>query len=334
MGLLVLAAPARAQAPAYTIEVLPGWAAAINDSNLIAMSRPHGSAKSVAGLYNATTSQFTALTIPMSEARVTDIADSGWATGCVRPTGGLLTVVAWSPSLSRATIRSTTSSVILGPYVNSSGRVAWGEYSIGAPGQSGFAWAPGSRIANNSALNSMGRGVNAVSSQGWILGTVVSESRAAYMSAAGASYAVPLPPTATRSEGTDANAVGQFLIASFHSGQSPNMRSYVWSRSSGTYRELRNPLSGRFMQLPRAFNDIGDAVGAGASPMIPIPEPMLWIGDDGYTFRELLGGQYPPGWSGFLYANDINDNGIIVGEGTYMGARSAFMMKPVLPWHR
>jgi hypothetical protein len=263
---------------------------------------------------------------------MTDIADSGWVSGVIRPTGGKLTVVAWNPQRVRATIRATSKPVIVGPYVNSSGRVAWGESWSGGGGRVGYAWAPVAGLSSKPAMNSIAHGVKAVNPQGWILGYTPTTSplRATLVSASGSTVTIPLPAGATSSEGMDANARNQFLLATTGPG---GMRGHVWTRNTNSFQELSDAIGGRWLMLPNRFNDIGDAVGLGITLTSPIPEPMLWVEDTGYTFRELLGGAYPAGWTTMHHPLAINDHGYILGWGIHNGVEKYYVMKPVGLWH-
>ncbi len=331
-ALLTLTPRASAQAPQYTLELLPGWSTSINDSNMIPLVKTYDATRVVGGLFNASTGQFTPLTIAMPEIHLTDISNAGWVAGIVRPAGGTRTIVAWNPSLVRATIQQSAGPTGRGPHVNSSGRVAWSDNPTGST-YIGYSWAPFAGVTTNAALNSVAGSLKAVTPEGWILGTAKpSPTQATYVSASGITHTIPLPPNATRCEGMDANARGQFLLASVHS-QAPGLRTYAWNRSNGALQLLANPVTGRSIQVGNRFNDIGDCIGIGFVSSSPFPEPVLWVSNNAYAFRELLGGSYPTGWTSMNVPLDINNRGVIVGWGTYNGQSRYFVMKPVLPWH-
>ncbi len=330
-GLALVTAAASASPPQFTLTPLPGRATTLNDSNIAALVKPYDANRVVGGLYNLDTSAFTALTVAMPQVNLTDIADSGWVSGIIKPTGGNLTIVAWNPSRVRATIRTTTKPVVIGPFVNSSGRVAWGESFSGGNGRAGYAWAPVAGLTTNAPLTSISHAVTAVSPQGWILGSTPTASprRATIVSASGTTQSIPLPPGATSTDGVDANARNQFLLATVGAG----IKGHIWTRSTNTFQELSDPLAGRFLLFPTRFNDIGDVVGMGTTIGSPFPEPMLWVGSTGYTFLELLGGSLPAGWTAMYQPLGINDNGYILGWGTYNGTERYYVLKPVAPWH-
>ena len=76
-----------------------------------------------------------------------------------------------------------------------------------------------------------------------------------------------------------------------------------------------------YLELPKGINDAGQVVGAN------LGEAYIWENNASQDLNDILG---EPNWN-FTEAEDINNNGWIIGKGTYNGAISAFVFAPPPP---
>ena len=86
---------------------------------------------------------------------------------------------------------------------------------------------------------------------------------------------------------------------------------------------IYNRVQGRYftMELPQGINDAGQVVGAN------LGKAYIWENNVSQDLNDILS---DPRWN-FTYAEDINNNGWIIGTGTYNGANSAFVFAPPPP---
>lgn len=322
LGSVVLAGVASAQtAPAFTLELLAGSSAAINDNNQITLVRQPAPNRYVGGIYNLDTGAFRPLTTALPEVYLSDISDNGRVAGTLRAATGPRSIVSWTPAGVRATIRPAVNSVITGPFINPSGRVVWGD------GPTGYSWINGARVTSNASLNSLSRTMHDLTDDNRVVG--MAASRATLASVTGGLVALPTSDS-TWSEAIESNQRGEFLISA---ATPAGLQQRIWNQSTGVSTLLVDSAHGRLMTMSRAMNDVGDVVGAGIVPGLVIPDAVLWTQGTAYSFKELLGGDYPAGWTGFLMPIDINNNGIILGIGTYQGSWRWFVMRPVSAWN-
>jgi len=118
----------------------------------------------------------------------------------------------------------------------------------------------------------------------------------------------------------DINNLGQ-VVGNFGSG---DYNAFVWDLAGGTH-SLGPPPSGQTASLARAINDQGEAVGYcwGNAPTVAF----VWKQGVGMVDLNTMIGKETANWSLYL-AFDINNNGQIVGYGTYKGANRGFLLTP------
>lgn len=122
---------------------------------------------------------------------------------------------------------------------------------------------------------------------------------------------------------SDMNNLGQ--ICGFHWSHERGFRGFAWSEGEGlSYAE--NDADWLYF-YPHALNDQGSVVGS-ATTRSYHRSAVLWSDGKIQDLNALL----PPGSNWHLeVASDINENGQIVGQGTFRGEPKAFLLSPDRP---
>lgn len=311
--------------PRFTIEALPGASGAINNHDEVTLVVAYDASREIGGVLDLSTGGFRALTVAMHDVALTDITDTGFVAGYVGYSSGARYIVQWTPEGKRNNLPRVYEAVTTGPFLNDSGRVVWGDGDVAST------WATGTRVWKTGSLAAVSRSMRGITNDNMVLGMWRGQGVLAPLS--GRLVSAPATDSTIWNEAIEANAHGDLLVSCAESG---GLRQFIWHADAvgtdGEFELLADPASWRIMTMSRAMNDLGDVVGAGVTPGVYIPDSMLWTAGTGYSFRELLGGAYPEGWTGFLMPVDINNRGTILGVGTFEGEVRWFVMRPGDEW--